>query len=154
MVALRYFNVFGPRQDPHSDYAAVVPKFIRQMLAGKSPTIYGDGRAARDFTHVANVVDATIAAADAPNAAGLTINVATGTSHTLRELVATLNELMATDLEPVHLDARPGEVTVSRADVSLAHETLGYEPAVAWEDGLRRTIDWITSTTSADSAAP
>jgi UDP-N-acetylglucosamine/UDP-N-acetyl-alpha-D-glucosaminouronate 4-epimerase len=154
VVALRYFNVFGPRQDPRSDYAAVIPKFITQMLAGQSPTIYGDGLAARDFTHVANVVDATVAAARAPNAVGLTINVATGISHTLLELVATLNELMATDLEPVHLDPRPGEVAVSQADVSLARERLGYEPAVGFGEGLRRTIDWISSTTSADTAEP
>ena len=96
VVALRYFNVFGDHQDPFSGYAAVIPKFIRLMRAGERPTIYGDGSAARDFTYVSNVVDANIAAAHAPDAAGLTINVASGISHTLLELVTALNELMGT----------------------------------------------------------
>jgi nucleoside-diphosphate-sugar epimerase len=145
VVALRYFNVFGERQDPYSGYAAVIPKFIRLMRAGEPPTIYGDGLAARDFTHIANVVDANIAAAHASNADGLAINVATGGSHTLLELVATLNELMGTKLEAAHLDPRPGDVALSEADVSLAHETLGYEPSVPFGEGLRRTINWIAS---------
>jgi UDP-glucose 4-epimerase len=151
VVALRYFNVFGEYQDPYSGYAAVIPKFIRLMLAGKPPTIYGDGSAARDFTHVSNVIDANIAAAHAPNAAGLTMNVATGSSHTLLQLVARLNELMGTELEPVHVDPRPGDVPMSEADVSLARDTLGYEPAVHFDEGLRRTIDWIASTGAADA---
>ena len=154
VVALRYFNVFGEHQDPYSGYAAVIPKFIRLMSAGERPTIYGDGSAARDFTYVANVVDANIAAAQAPNAAGLAINVASGTSHTVLQLVAMLNELMGTDLEPVHLDPRPGDVLVSEADVSLARERLGYEPAVHFGEGLRRTIDWIASSSAAEAVAP
>ena len=132
----------------------MIPKFIRLMRAGEPPTIYGDGSAARDFTHVANVVDANIAAAHAANAAGLTINVATGISHTLLELVATLNQLMGTELEPVHLDPRAGDVAVSEADVSLAHDRLGYEPAVDFGEGLRRTINWIASISAANAAAP
>jgi nucleoside-diphosphate-sugar epimerase len=154
VVALRYFNVFGAHQDANSDYAAVIPKFIRQMLAGKPPTIYGDGSAARDFTHVANVVEANIAAAQSPAAIGETINIASGASHTLLELVATLNNLLGTELAPVHFDPRPGEVAVSQADISLARERLEYVPAVSFEEGLRRTIEWISSTTSADTAAP
>ncbi len=154
VVALRYFNVFGDHQDPYSGYAAVIPKFIRLMRAGERPTIYGDGSAARDFTYVSNVVDANIAAAHAPNAAGLTINVASGISHTLLELVAMLNELMGTELEPVHLDPRPGDVLLSEADISLAHERLGYEPAVHFGEGLRRTIDWADSTSAPEVAAP
>ena len=153
VVALRYFNVFGEYQDPYSGYAAVIPKFIRLMRAGEAPTIYGDGSAARDFTHVANVVDANIAAAYSSGASGLTINVASGTSHTLLELVATLNELMGTDFEPVHLDPRPGDVPVSEADVSLARETLGYEPLVHFGEGLRRTINWIASSSAAAATA-
>ena len=132
----------------------MIPKFIRLMSAGERPTIYGDGSAARDFTYVANVVDANIAAAQAPNAAGLAINVASGTSHTVLQLVAMLNELMGTELEPVHLDPRPGDVLVSEADVSLARERLGYEPAVHFGEGLRRTIDWIASTSAAEAVAP
>jgi nucleoside-diphosphate-sugar epimerase len=154
VVALRYFNVFGERQDPHSGYAAVIPKFIKVMLAGERPIIYGDGSAARDFTHVDNVLEANIAAARAPNAVGLTMNVATGSSHTVLELVATLNSLMGTSIEPVYVDPRPGDVAVSEADVSLARETLGYEPAIQFSEGLRRTIDWIAATGAVEAAAP
>ena len=153
VVALRYFNVFGEYQDPFSGYAAVIPKFIRAMHAGEPPTIYGDGSAARDFTHIDNVVDANIAAASASEASGLAMNVAMGSSHTLLELVATLNELMATQLEPVHVDPRPGDVPMSEADISLARERLGYEPAVSFGEGLRRTIDWVASTSSEGAAA-
>lgn len=154
VVALRYFNVFGEYQDPFSGYAAVIPKFIGMMRAGEPPTIYGDGSAARDFTHVENVVDANIAAARASNAAGLAINVATGSSRTLLELVSTLNELMGTELVPVHLDTRPGDVPVSEADISLARERLEYEPAVDFGEGLRRTINWIASTSAVEAGAP
>ena len=154
VVALRYFNVFGEHQDPFSGYAAVIPKFIRAMHAGERPIVYGDGSAARDFTHIDNVVDANIAASRAPDATGLTINVAMGSSHTLLDLVATLNELMGTELEPVHVDPRPGDVPVSEADISLARERLAYEPAVSFGEGLRRTIDWVASTSSEAAAAP
>jgi UDP-glucose 4-epimerase len=143
VVALRYFNVFGERQDPFSGYAAVIPKFIRLMASGEPPTIYGDGLHARDFTHIDNVVDANLAAADAPDASGLAINVATGGSHTLLDLVSELNELMGTAFAPIHAEPRAGDVPFSEADISLARERLGYEPAVTFTDGLRRTIDWL-----------
>ena len=144
-VALRYFNVFGERQDPLSGYAAVVPKFIRMMLGGERPTVYGTGEASRDFTHVANVVQANVAAADAAAAPGEVLNVATGASHTLLDLVAVLNRLIGTDLAPVHLDARVGDVQASLADISRARDVLDYEPFVPWDEGLRRTIDWLSA---------
>lgn len=142
-VALRYFNVFGEYQDPLSGYAAVIPKFIRIMLDGERPTIFGDGETSRDFTHVENVVAANLAAAAAPAAAGRVMNVAIGSSHTLNELVQTLSRLLDSDLEPDYAPPRPGDVTESLADVSLARELIGYEPSVAFEEGLERTIAWI-----------
>jgi len=144
-VALRYFNVFGERQDPHSGYAAVIPKFIRMMLDGEPPTIFGDGETSRDFTHIENVVRANLAAATEDAAAGLAINVATGEAHTLNQLVAELNELLGTDFEPQYLDSRPGDVPASLADISRAREVLRYEPTVDFVTGLRRTIDWIAN---------
>jgi UDP-glucose 4-epimerase len=149
VVALRYFNVFGERQDPLSGYAAVIPKFIREMLSGERPTINGDGRTARDFTHIDNVVDANLAATNAPAAQGLVMNVAMGDSHTLLELVANLNELLGTSLDPVHGPPRPGDVALSQADVTRAREVLGYEPTVDFRAGLERTIGWIESSGAA-----
>jgi nucleoside-diphosphate-sugar epimerase len=142
-VALRYFNVFGERQDPTSGYAAVIPKFIRLMLDGQAPTIFGDGETSRDFTHVQNVVEANLAAADVEAAAGRVMNIAIGRSHTLNELVGTLRRLIGVDLEPEYADPRPGDVPESLADISRARELIGYDPRVEFEDGLRRTIDWI-----------
>jgi nucleoside-diphosphate-sugar epimerase len=142
-VALRYFNVFGEHQDPVSGYAAVIPKFIRSMLDGERPTIFGDGETSRDFTHVENVVGANLAAAVAPAAAGRVMNIAIGNSHTLNELVRTLRELLDSDIEPEYAPPRPGDVPQSLADVSLARELIGYEPSVGFEEGLERTIAWI-----------
>ena len=142
-VALRYFNVFGEYQDPLSGYAAVIPKFIRIMLDGERPTIFGDGETSRDFTHVENVVAANLAAAGAPAAAGRVMNVAIGNSHTLNELMETLRRLLDSDVEADYAPPRPGDVTESLADVSLARELIGYEPSVAFEEGLERTIAWI-----------
>ena len=142
-VALRYFNVFGEHQDPLSGYAAVIPKFIRAMLDGERPTIFGDGETSRDFTHVENIVEANLAAAAEPAAAGRVMNVAIGSSHTLNELVETLRRLLDSDIEPDFAPSRPGDVPESLADVSLARELIGYEPSVAFEEGLERTIAWI-----------
>lgn len=142
-VALRYFNVFGERQDPLSGYAAVIPKFIRMMLEGEAPTIFGDGETSRDFTHIENVIQANLAAAEAPTAAGRVLNVAIGTSHTLNQLVAILRDLLGSDLEPKYADPRPGDVPESLADISLAKEIIGYSPSVGFEEGLERTIEWI-----------
>ena len=142
-VALRYFNVFGEYQDPLSGYAAVIPKFIRIMLDGERPTIFGDGETSRDFTHVENVVDANLAAATEPAAAGRVMNVAIGSSNTLNDLVRTLRRLLDVELEPDYAPPRPGDVPESLADVSLARELIGYEPSVTFEEGLERTIAWI-----------
>jgi nucleoside-diphosphate-sugar epimerase len=142
-VALRYFNVFGERQDPVSGYAAVIPKFIRQMLSGEAPTIFGDGLTSRDFTYIENVVNGNLAAADAPEAAGRVMNLAIGGCHTLNELVERLNELLGTSYQPKYAPERPGDVPESMADISLARELLDFEPTVDFIGGLKRTISWI-----------
>ncbi len=141
-VAIRYFNVFGPRQDPHSQYSAVIPLFITAMLAGRQPVIYGDGRQSRDFSFVANVVHANLLAADAPGVAGRTINAADGRSIDLLTLLDLLNRLLGTSVKPQFAPPRPGDVRESQADITLARSLLGYEPQVAFEDGLRRSIDY------------
>ncbi len=144
-VALRYFNVFGPRQDPNSAYSAVIPLFITAMLQGRQPVIYGDGGQSRDFTFVGNIVDANLLAAEAPGVAGHVLNVANGRSTDLLELIGVLNELLGTDVQPVHEDARAGDVRESLADITKARELLGYEPKVGFDDGLRRSIDYYRS---------
>ncbi len=151
-VALRYFNVFGERQDPLSGYAAVIPKFIRMMLDGQRPTIFGDGQTSRDFTHVENVVEANLAAAVEPAAAGRVMNIAVGSSHTLNELVSELQGLVDSELEPEYGPQRPGDVSESLADISLARELLGYEPRIEFVEGLQRTIAWIVEQRAAHEA--
>jgi UDP-glucose 4-epimerase len=141
-VAIRYFNVFGPRQDPGSPYSAVIPLFITAMLSGKRPTVYGDGRQSRDFTFVANVVHANLLAADAPDAAGRVFNAANGRSIDLVELLDALNETLGTDVKPVHEPPRAGDIRESLADITQAREVLGYEPQVDFHAGLRRSIDY------------
>jgi UDP-glucose 4-epimerase len=141
-VTIRYFNVFGPRQDPQSQYAAVIPKFVTAMLAGRRPTIFGDGKQSRDFTYVDNVVSGNLLAADAPAAVGRTINVACGQSYNLLGLVEGINRALGTKIEPNFEAARAGDVRESLADISLAREVLGYEPVVEFNEGLRRTIDY------------
>jgi len=141
-VAIRYFNVFGPRQDPDSPYSAVIPLFITAMLAGRQPTIFGDGLQSRDFTFVANVVHANLLAAQASGVAGRMFNVANGRSTNLLELIAVLNHLLGTDVKPVHADPRPGDVRESLADITQARKMLGYEPQVGFQEGLRRSIDY------------
>jgi UDP-glucose 4-epimerase len=140
-VALRYFNVFGPRQDPRSQYAAVIPNFITGLLDSTPPRIFGDGEQSRDFTFVSNVVQANVLAMDAPGVSGQVYNVACGVKYTLNQLVALLQELLGTDVEPEHLPARQGEVRHSLADLARARADLGYEPAVDLREGLRRTIE-------------
>jgi len=141
-VCIRYFNVFGPRQDPDSPYSAVIPLFITAILNGRQPVIYGDGRQSRDFTYVANVVRANLLAADAPNVAGRTFNAAGGRSIDLLTLIDRLNHLLGTDVKPIHADPRRGDIRESLADISQARELLGYEPIVDFEEGLRRSIDY------------
>jgi len=139
-VALRYFNVFGPGQDPDSEYAAVVPKFAKLMLDGQRPHIYGDGEQSRDFTYIENVLDANIRAAES-DVSGEAFNVATGGRTTITELVETLNDHLGTSIDPVYDDPRPGDVKHSYADISKAKRLLDYEPTVSFEAGLERTID-------------
>ncbi len=141
-VSLRYFNVFGPRQDPQSQYAAVIPKFITEMLAGQRPVIFGDGKQSRDFTYIDNVVHGNLLAAEAPAAVGRTINVACGQSYNLLQLVDGINRALGTSIEPVFEPPRVGDVRDSLADISLARELLGYEPIIDFNDGLRRTIEF------------
>jgi UDP-glucose 4-epimerase len=145
-VALRYFNVFGPFQDPSSQYAAVVPLFIRAIAEGAPVTVYGDGRQSRDFTFVANVVAANLAAGDAPTAAGAVLNVATGGSETVDDLAETVGRLLDRPVEKRYEPARPGDVEQSWADVTAARDVLGYVPTVGFEEGLRRTIDALLGT--------
>lgn len=142
VVTLRYFNIFGPRQDPTSQYAAVIPLFIQAMLKGKSPAIFGDGLQSRDFTFVANVVHANLQAAEAPKAAGGIFNIACGERYTLHELVKTINLILGTKIEPLYTESRAGDVKHSLADISQAEQVFDYKPMVKFEEGLRRTIQW------------
>ena len=143
-VGIRYFNVFGPRQDPHSQYSAVIPLFITAMLAGRRPTIYGDGHQSRDFTYIANVVHGNLLAADADptRVAGRSFNVANGRSTSLLELITLLNQLLGTKIEPIHAPPRAGDVRESLADITQARTCLGYEPQAGFQEGLRRSIDY------------
>jgi UDP-glucose 4-epimerase len=141
-VTLRYFNVFGTRQDPKSQYAAVIPKFITEILAGGRPTIFGDGMQSRDFTYIDNVVQGNLLAADAPAAVGRTINVACGESFNLLELMDGINKALGTSVKPIFEPARAGDVRDSLADISLAREVLKYEPIIGFDEGLRRTVEY------------
>lgn len=141
-VCTRFFNVFGPRQDPNSHYAAVIPKFITAMMQDEPPIIYGDGTQSRDFTYIENVLHGLVLAADAPKANGYTLNLATGGRVTLLELVAHLNTLLGRDIAPAFTEPRPGDIMHSRADVSLAAEVMDYAPIVSFEDGLQHTLAW------------
>ncbi len=139
-VALRYFNVFGDRQDPTSHYSAVIPKFIAALAAGRPPLVHGAGNQSRDFTYIANVVAANLLAAEAPDADGQAFNVATGEQQSLLAMIATLNDIMGTAIAPEHGPPRSGDVDQSWADITRAREHLGYAPSVGFEDGLRRTV--------------
>ena len=141
-VTIRYFNVFGPRQDPKSQYAAVIPKFITEMLAGERPTIFGDGKQSRDFTYIDNIVHGNLLAADAPDAVGRTINVACGESFDLLQLVDGINKALGTKLEP-DLRAGPrGRRSRQPGRHLLARKLLKYEPIVGFDEGLRRTVEY------------
>lgn len=145
-VSLRFFNVFGPRQDPTSEYAAVVPKFVTSMLAGRAPVIFGDGRQTRDFTFVANVVDACMLAASASaEAVGEAINVGCGGRLSLLELVSMLNGVLGARLEPVFAPPRSGDVRDSEASIAKAKRLLGYVPIVTARDGLAEAVRWFAS---------
>jgi nucleoside-diphosphate-sugar epimerase len=141
-VTIRYFNVFGPRQDPSSAYSGVISVFISALCDGRRPTIYGDGEHTRDFTYVANVVDGVLRACHAKGVSGEVINVATGSRISLNQLFRTVRDLVGSKVDPEYAPPRPGDVRDSQADISKARQLLGYEPAVTFEEGLQRTVAW------------
>ncbi len=144
-IALRYFNVFGPRQDPSSEYSGVLSKFITAKLQGRSPVIYGDGEQSRDFTYVDNVVNANLLAAEASEGIGQVINVATGRRYSLNETVKILDKIFGATANAVYEPPRVGDIKHSQADISRARAWLKYQPSVDFETGLRRTVEWYRS---------
>ncbi|MGI9454967.1 MAG: SDR family oxidoreductase [Aeoliella sp.] len=144
-VCLRYFNVYGPRQDPASEYSAVIPICVSKMLAGERPTVFGDGMQSRDFVFVADVASANLLAAESTTANGQVINIACGCQSTLLDLIAAINNALGTAIEPVFAEPRAGDVRDSLADISRARKLLGYEPAVNLTEGLERSIDYYQS---------
>jgi len=142
-VSLRYFNVFGPRQDPTSQYSAVIPKFLSLMLEGRQPLINGDGLQSRDFTYVANIVSANLLACTKPKAAGEILNIACGESFTLLVLVDGLGRILGKDIEPVFGAPQPGDIRHSLADIEKAKAILDFKPTVGFNDGLQRTAAWF-----------
>ncbi|MBD3223174.1 MAG: NAD-dependent epimerase/dehydratase family protein [Caldithrix sp.] len=142
-VALRYFNIFGRRQDPTSYYSAVIPKFIKAYINNQSPTIHGDGLQSRDFTYIDNVIDANLKACKADDAAGQMVNIACGERITLNDLALELKNLTGSTADPAHGDPRPGDVKHSLADIAKARETLGYKVQVDVREGLKRTVEWF-----------
>lgn len=143
-VTLRYFNVFGPRQDPNSEYSAVIPKFIRALKRGEAPIVYGDGTTSRDFTFISDAVDANMLAGEAAGAPGEVFNCAGGRQITLNKLLETLQELLGTKIAPKYEDFRPGDIKHSYADISKAQKILGYKPRVTFVEGLKLTIPDIS----------
>jgi nucleoside-diphosphate-sugar epimerase len=141
-VALRYFNIFGPRQNPDSPYTGVLSLFIAAYIRGQIPVIFGDGEQSRDFTYVANAVKATLLACSAPGAAGKVINVGVGETFTLNRTIQLLNDIFGQQIAPQYRSPREGDVRESLADISLARQALGYEPEFRYEDGLRKTVEW------------
>jgi nucleoside-diphosphate-sugar epimerase len=142
-VALRYFNVFGPRQDPDSEYAAVIPRFLTALLKGQRPIVFGDGEQTRDFTYITNVVQANLLAASSPDAIGRALNIGCGERISLNEVLHLARELISTTVTAEYREPRPGDVRDSLADISLAHRLLGYQPIVDFQEGLARTLDAI-----------
>lgn len=141
-ISLRYFNVFGPQQDPKSQYAAAIPAFVTSILKNKPPTIYGDGQQSRDFTYVDNVVQANLLAARAKKTAGQVVNIACGTAVTVNEIIALINESLGKNVTPIYVPSRPGDVKHSLADITAARNLLGYQPKVSFRDGLQKAIGW------------
>lgn len=144
-LSLRYFNVFGPRQDPKSQYAAAIPAFVTAILAAKPPTVYGDGEQTRDFTYIDNVVHGNVLAANARRTTGEAVNVACGESISVNRIIARINELLGRNVRPRYLPPRTGDVKHSLADIGLAKQLIGYEPIVPFDEGLRRAIDFYAS---------
>jgi nucleoside-diphosphate-sugar epimerase len=151
-VTIRYFNVFGPRQDPSSPYSGVISLFISALCEGRRPIIFGDGEQTRDFTYVANVVDGVLRACHAKEASGEVINVATNGRVSLNQLFKTLRDLVGVDVEPIYEKARAGDVRDSQADIGKAARLLGYKPLVTFEEGLRNTVAWFRSSATAGTS--
>ena len=141
-ITLRYFNVFGPNQDPTSQYAAAIPAFVTSILKNKPPTIYGDGQQSRDFTYIDNVVDANLLAAAVKKTNGEVVNIACGKSVTVNEMIDMINKITGKKVKPIYTDPRPGDVKHSLADISVAKKLLGYKPKIDFEHGLELAIDW------------
>ncbi len=141
-ISLRYFNVFGPHQDPASQYAAAIPAFVTAILRDEPPTIYGDGEQSRDFTYIDNVVEANLLAARAKHTAGEVINIACGEIVTVNKIIDMINGLVGRDIKPIYAPSRPGDVKHSLADISLAQKTIGFKPTVTFREGLELAIDW------------
>lgn len=141
-IALRYFNVFGPYQNPKSQYAAAIPAFVTAVLNGTSPTVYGDGEQTRDFTYIDNVVEANLLAARAPRTSGEVVNIACGDRITVNEIIAIINNLLGKNVKINYVPSRAGDVKHSLADISLANKIIGYKPLVTFKDGLEKAIDW------------
>jgi nucleoside-diphosphate-sugar epimerase len=151
-VTIRYFNVYGPRQDPGSAYSGVISRFVKMLSDGQAPTIYGDGKQTRDFTYVSDVVRGVLLACQAPNVSGEVINVAGGGRVTLLELLRTLQMILCQNTPPAFEPAREGDVRDSQADIFKARQLLGFSPEVPLEDGLRRTVTWYRTSTAVASA--
>ncbi|MHC4157795.1 MAG: SDR family oxidoreductase [Planctomycetota bacterium] len=141
-ISLRYFNVFGPYQDPTSQYAAAVPAFVTAVLKDKPPTVFGNGEQSRDFTYVDNVVEANLLAARVDRTAGEVINIACGKAVTVNEIIEIINDLLGKDIKPAYTDPRPGDVKHSLADITLAEKTIAYKPVVQFKNGLQKAINW------------
>ena len=148
-VTTRYFNVFGPRQDPTSPYSGVISLFIKALLEDTQPVIYGNGEQTRDFTYVGNVVDGVLRAAETPGVAGEVFNVATNGRVSLNELLAVLKKIIGSDAQPIYQPARTGDVRHSQADITKAQQMLGYQPTVGLEEGLRETVAWYRTSSNA-----
>lgn len=142
-VSLRYFNVFGPRQNPDSPYSGVISRFMSAAINGRRPTVHGDGEQSRDFTFVENVVSANLLACQAEGVSGMVLNVGTGERHTLNDLLRALSKILGRDLNPEYVARRPGDVRHSLADIGQARQHLGYAVTVGFEEGLRRTVAWF-----------
>ncbi len=153
-VALRYFNIFGPRQDPGSQYSAVIPLFIKAVLTGKRPTIFGDGEQSRDFTYIGNAVAANLKACTAPAAAGKAYNVACGERFTLNQTLTYINEILGKDVKPIYNDPRPGDIRHSLADIEAAKKDLGYAVDFDFKTGLRETVKWFTTVFGQTESTP
>ncbi len=152
-VVTRYFNVFGPRQDPTSPYSGVIALFASALLENRTPVMFGDGEQTRDFTYVANVVDGVLKACHAPDASGQIINVAVGGRVSLNDLLRAMNRILGTDLQPIYKAPRTGDVRDSQADIRKARELLDYRPLITWEEGLERTLDWYRRQSAVGAAA-